>query len=422
MLDSLKIFTAELELGMYVSGLDRPWLGTPFLTQGFVVESREDVDRLRQYCEYVFVDTRRSQKIHSESLRTLNRDLPKVEKDQQVYERKRESIEKIFDGRPIKAYSDDSDWEDEQPRAEVALNSLVGDINEIFEEVIDGGKINVIKLRKSVDPVIESISRNPDACMWVARLKRHDQYTYQHSLGASIWAVSLGRQLGLPKHDLRSLAMGSMLMDVGKLRVKREILQAKRALTDDEMDVMREHVNYGLEILQESGMINQDVIDMVAYHHERFNGSGYPRGLRNDDIPAFARIAAIVDTYDAITSKRSHAQARSPSEAIKLLYGSRDTEFQAELVEAFIQAVGIYPAGTLVELSSGEVGVVVAEYRTRRLRPKIMVLLDTNKRQLQKPRMIDLQDVAADESIASLNIVKSLEPDAYGVDLSVVAV
>jgi len=181
-------------------------------------------------------------------------------------------------------------------------------------------------------------------------------------------------------------------------------------------------VSYGLEILQESGVINQDVIDMVAYHHERFNGSGYPKGLRSDDIPAFARIAAIVDTYDAITSNRSHAHARSPSEAIKLLYGSRDTEFQAELVEAFIQAVGIYPAGTLVELSSGEVGVVVAEYRTRRLRPKIMVLLDADKRQLGKSRMIDLQDASSDESIKSLNIVKSLEPGAYGVDLSAVAI
>ena len=421
MLNSLKVSTAELELGMYVSSLDRPWLGTPFLTQGFVVESREDVDRLRKYCEYVFVDTRRSQKIHITPLQTMKRDLPQVEKDQKVYERERESVEKICNGRPIKAYQDNSDWEDEQPRAEAALGTLVGDINEIFDEVIDGGKINVIKLRKSVDPVIESISRNPDACLWVARLKQHDQYTYQHSLGASIWAVSLGRQLGLPKHDLRSLAMGSMLMDVGKLRVKRELLQAERSLSDGEMQDMREHVSYGLEILQESGVINQDVIDMVAHHHERFNGSGYPRGLRSDDIPAFARIAAIVDTYDAITSNRSHAHARSPSEAIKLLYGSRDTEFQAELVEAFIQAVGIYPAGTLVELSSGEVGVVVAEYRTRRLRPKIMVLLDADKRQLGKSRMIDLQDASADESIKSLNIVKSLEPGAYGVDLSAVA-
>jgi HD-GYP domain-containing protein (c-di-GMP phosphodiesterase class II) len=178
------------------------------------------------------------------------------------------------------------------------------------------------------------------------------------------------------------------------------------------------HVSYGLEILQESGTLNQDVIDMVAHHHERYDGSGYPDGLTQDDIPSFARIAAIVDTYDAITSNRSYAAAISPSEAIRLLYQGRDAEFQAELVEAFIQAVGIYPAGTLVELSSGEVGVVVAEYRSRRLRPRVMVLLDAEKNTLAESKMINLQDDAGSDSTSLLTIAKSLQPGAYGIDLA----
>mgnify|MGYP001828246442 FL=1 len=422
MLKSLKVPTTDLELGMFVSALDRSWLGTPFVTQGFVIEDREQMDRLRQYCHYVEVDTRRSHKLSAGPLRKIRSNLPPVEKEHKMVERPRVSVEKIFEGRSIKTYRDGSDWEEEQPRARAALDTLVEDINSIFDDVIDGGKIDVIKLRKSVDPVIESISRNPDACLWVARLKQHDSYTYQHSLGAAIWSVSLGRQLGLPKHDLRSLAMGCMLMDVGKLRLDPELLQADRSLNDEEMEKMRHHVDYGLEIIKESGVINQDVVDMVAYHHERFNGSGYPNGLRNDDIPAFARIAAIVDTYDAITSERSHASARSPSDAIKLLYNSRDSEFQAELVEAFIQAVGIYPAGTLVELSSGEIGVVVAEYRPRRLRPKNMVLLDAEKQELNPPQVLDLHDESAPEEIQSLTIARSLEPGAYGVDLSKIAI
>jgi HD-GYP domain-containing protein (c-di-GMP phosphodiesterase class II) len=173
-----------------------------------------------------------------------------------------------------------------------------------------------------------------------------------------------------------------------------------------------------LEIIAESGVINQDVIDMVAHHHERYDGSGYPDGLTQDDIPSFARIAAIVDTYDAITSNRSYADAVSPSDAIKLLYQSRDAEFQAELVEAFIQAVGIYPAGTLVELSSGEVGVVVAEYRARRLRPKVMVLLDADKNTLAESKMVNLQDGSCSEGPPLLTIARSLEPGAYGIDLA----
>jgi HD-GYP domain-containing protein (c-di-GMP phosphodiesterase class II) len=235
-----------------------------------------------------------------------------------------------------------------------------------------------------------------------------------------MWSVSLGRQLGLPRHDLRSLAMGCMLMDIGKLRVDPDLLQAQRELTTDEAAAVAGHVGHGLEILGECGIINHDVIDMVAHHHERYDGSGYPNGLTRDEIPPFARIAAIVDTYDALTTKRHYAKAVSPSDAIKLLYEARDEDFQAELVESFIQAIGIYPAGTLVELSSGEVGVVVAEYRTRRLRPKVMLLLDANKNKLAIAKLIDLQETTDGMGAPSLSIKKSLEPEAYGIDLSVV--
>ena len=266
--------------------------------------------------------------------------------------------------------------------------------------------------------MVESISRNPDACLWVARLKQHDNYTYQHSLSAAMWSVSLGRQLGLPRHDLRSLAMGCMLMDIGKLRVDPDLLQAQRELTTVEAAEVAGHVSHGLEILRECGIMNQDVIDMVAHHHERYDGSGYPNGLMRDAIPPFARIAAIVDTYDALTTKRHYAKAVSPSDAIKLLYEARDEDFQAELVETFIQAIGIYPAGTLVELSSGEVGVVVAEYRTRRLRPKVMLLLDANKKKLPASKLIDLQEAGPNGGTPALSIKKSLEPEAYGIDLS----
>jgi HD-GYP domain-containing protein (c-di-GMP phosphodiesterase class II) len=415
MLNTLKISTTELDIGMFVSGLDRPWLDTPFVTQGFYIESPRDIDRLREYCEFVLVDNRRSRLGGGAMGR---KSPPRPAQERKLDGCPRIPVERIFEGRPIKPYQDDSAWEDEHPRAQEALDTLVEDIEEIFEHVSDGGKLNVIRLKKSVEPIVDSISRNPDACLWVARLKKHDEYTYQHSLGAAIWSVSLGRQLGLPRHDLRSLAMGCLLMDVGKLRVDPKLLQADRELTLEEMAQMYSHVSYGLEIIQESGIINQDVIDMVAHHHERYDGSGYPDGLTQDSIPSFARIAAIVDTYDAITSNRSYASAVSPSDAIRLLYQSRDADFQAELVEAFIQAVGIYPAGTLVELSSGEVGVVVAEYRSRRLRPKVMVLLDADKNTLPEPKMINLQDESYSEGPPLLTIAKSLEPEAYGIDLT----
>jgi len=166
--------------------------------------------------------------------------------------------------------------------------------------------------------------------------------------------------------------------------------------------------------------MNADVIAMVEHHHERHDGSGYPRGLSGDEIPVFARIASIVDCYDAITSHRSYARAIPPSTAIKMLYEWKDIDFQGELIEQFIQAVGIYPAGTLVELTTAEVGVVVAEYRTRRLRPKVMVLLDSDKQPCDEIKTIDLLNQKTTADGERLDILNSLEPDAYGIDMTAI--
>jgi HD-GYP domain-containing protein (c-di-GMP phosphodiesterase class II) len=406
MLHTLKVQTKDLAVGMYVSGLDRPWLETPFMIQGFCVESADEIDRVRNYCEYVFVDVTKSQDPSHPLLRQARAPTSSI------------PIKDIFPGRPLKPYANKSEWKEESAQAWLVLDYLVDDVNAIFQHVSDGGTLNVIRLKKSVEPVVESMSRNPDACIWLARLKQHDQYAYQHSLSASIWAVALGRQLGLPRHDLRSLAIGCMLMDVGKLRLDPSLLQATHSLSEDEVGEMRQHVTHGVDILRESGIMNEDVLDIVAHHHERYDGSGYPKGLVGDEIPAFARIAGIVDTYDAVTSNRSHAPAVSPSSAIKMLYRARNVDFQAELVEVFIQAVGIYPAGTIVELTSGEVGVVVSEYRTRRLKPKVMMLLDSRKYQLREPKLLDLSEVESSNDKGPLAIARSLEPGAYDIDLS----
>lgn len=406
MIEMIKIFTADLELGMYVSGLDRPWLETPFVLQGFRIASEDDLKTLRRYCQYVYVDIEKSQQQEY------------VLQRKQRIQRPRLSRQALFPTRKLTSYRDSSDWAEEYPRAESAVKQLSLGVEEIFQHARDGAAVDVVRVKRSVEPMIDSISRNPDACIWLARLKQQDQYTYQHSLGASIWAVALGRQLGLPRSDLRSLAIGGLLFDVGKLRIAPELLHTERPLTAEEFAEMREHVRYGIEMIGETGLMNTDVLDMIAHHHERHNGSGYPQGLKGDAIPVFARIAAIVDCYDAITSHRSYASATSPSAAIKMLHEAKDTDFQAELVEEFIQAVGIYPAGTLVELSSGEVAVVVAEYRTRRLRPRVMIILDAKKRPVTGVHMVDLLRETQCVDGSTLEIVASLEPGSYGIDMN----
>jgi len=405
MLEVIKVYTADLEVGMYVSSLDRPWLETPFSIQGFKLESDSEISELRKHCHYVYVDT------------TKSKQEPAILR-RKVRNRPRQSKQELFSQRRLTNYADGSDWSEEYPKAKSAVARLSEGIDEIFSDVSRGKGIDVVRIKRSVEPMIDSITRNPDACIWLARMKQEDQYTYQHSLGASIWAVALGRQLGLPKSDLRSLAIGGLLFDVGKLAVDPDLLNVDRALTEEEFQSVRSHVEKGVAMIQQTGLMNTDVLDMVAHHHERHDGSGYPQGLKGDEIPVFARIAAIVDCYDAITSHRSYARAIPPSTAIKMLYEWKDIDFQAELVEEFIQAVGIYPAGTLVELSSGEVAVVVAEYRTRRLRPQVMVLLDADKQPLSTIKTIDLIAQTTTSDGRKLDIVSSLEPDAYGIDMT----
>lgn len=407
MIQVRKVTVDSLKIGMYVSSLDRPWLETPFALQGFLVNSQLDIDKISKFCEFVYVDFEKSEV----------QDAPPRKRSAPV-SRPRKTRQELFPSRTLSDYRDAGQFGDEYPKAKQAITTLTAGVTHIFDSVTRGSGLDVVKVKRSVEPMVESITRNPDACIWLARMKQADTYTYQHSIGCSIWAVALGRQLGLPKPDLRSLAIGGLLFDVGKLQVDKELIDSNRKLSDEEYQVVQNHVQLGLDAVKKSGLMNKDALEMIEYHHERHDGSGYPRGLKGDQIPIFARIAAIVDCYDAITSHRSYAKALPPSIAIKMLYEWRDVDFQAELVEEFIQAVGIYPAGTLVELSSGQVGVVLSEYRTRRLRPKVMILLDSNKKPVMDVQTINLLETTHAEDGKPLDIVNSLEPDAYGIDLA----
>lgn len=399
---TLQIATASLQIGMHVVELDRPWLETPFLTQGFVIKSDREIRRLQEYCRFVYI-------------------LPEYKPGRTAagpeFAEPRQTKKELFGDRAFTIYRDQAVWAQELPQAKVAIEQLSENIGVIFQNLARSGELEMLKIKSAVEPMIDSVTRNPDACLWLARMKQVDNYTYQHALGTSIWAVALGRQLGLPKTDLRSLAIGGMMMDVGKIQVDIGLLNAERRLSPEEFAEVKEHVRHGIEAFGGKGFLNEEIMDMVAYHHERVDGSGYPQGLKGNKIPIYGRIAAIVDTYDAITSHRSYSRGIPPAQAVKHLYAQRGKDFQAELVEEFIQAIGIYPAGTLVELSSGEIAIIVAEYRTRRLRPRVMVLLDAQQRAIEEPFVVDLLETTHTESGDELFIVNSLEPDAYGIDM-----
>jgi len=402
-LKEVKVQLADLKPGMYVSRLDRPWSDAPYPLQGFYIHSQDDIDRLLNYCDSVIVDVAMSK-------------TPEDQKNTTTDKTNDLAIKQGLINMKPKRYRDTSTREEELKEAEQSYAVLSDVTSEMLNNIVNNKKLDMPQLKKAVSPMIDSVLRNPDAYAWLTRMKQADNYTYNHSICCAVWAVAFGRHLGMPRKDLQSLAIGALLFDVGKMRLPEKLINNPNRYNNIEFNIIKQHVERSLEILKETDDVNDDVYNMVKMHHERHNGSGYPDGLKGDQITIYGKIAGLVDCYDAMISERVFASALSPHDAIKKFYEWRNIDFQAELVEQFIQIVGIYPAGTLVELSNGMVGVIVNQHRVWRLRPQIMLLLNENKEPLTDFKTIDLFIQTVDEEGNSLDIVKSVEPGMYGID------
>ncbi len=408
-LQTKKIYVHQLETGMYVSGLDRPWLETPFYLQGFMIRNASDVQKLSLYCDYVYVDYERS---------VTNLD---VEVSHKLSHSRKLGVaatpfNKELSSRRIVKYDDKIAVTSEISEANNAYQKIKDEFDNMASRIGSGKSLNIANLSEIVTPLVDSVVRNPGASIWLARLKSQDSYTYRHCIAVAIWCSVIGRQIGLPKKELALLSMGGMLLDIGKLKIPGAVLNKKQQLSEREFSLVKKHVDLSLKMAADSARkIPQSVMDMIACHHERFNGSGYPQALQGTEIPLYARIAAIADCYDAITSQRVYAKPIPHALAIKKMYEWRGYDFQPELIEAFIQSVGIYPTGTLVELSSGEVGIVVKENPGKRLRPQVLVILDQHKKQLEDFSEIDLANFVGEDRKV-VEILKTLEPGAYGLD------
>jgi HD-GYP domain-containing protein (c-di-GMP phosphodiesterase class II) len=244
-------------------------------------------------------------------------------------------------------------------------------------------------------------------------LEKSNEYAYSHALSTSIWCGHFGRHLGFEVNEIEELALGGMLLDLGKIKLPPALLNKVEKITVPEASIIRKHVDYSLRILAKSKNISPNVMRMVATHHERANGKGYPQGIENKDIPIYGRIAGIVDSYDAMTTPRPYSKkTMSPNEAINELYKLRDTSFQSELVEQFIQTVGLYPTGSLVELNSGAVAIVLEVNDLKRLYPTVMIVLD----RMHEP-VEDFETINLAESESGLIVNKALPTGAFGINI-----
>ena len=399
-----KINVAYLKTGMYVSNLDRPWIDTPFLLEGFLIKSEEDIIALNQYCTYVYIDTDRGvgASIYIE-------EGPRLKTNSYLERFLQDNKKKV-------EYKNTRPTKEEIPDTQTALESASNQVAHIMEDVKEGKNLNIVAVRGVVEPILDSIIRNSEAYMWLSMMQKKNSYTYSHSVDNCALAIAFGRFMGLPKKDLRTLAVGLLMMDMGNVNVPEGILNKKGRLTEAEYRIVKKHVGHSVVILKKTKGMNEDIINIALTHHERFDGSGYPNALQGTQIPVYGRMAAIIDCYDAMTSDRPFSAAKSPYSALQNIYNWRGSAFQPELVEQFLQCMGVYPTGSLVEMTNGSVAIVLEQNLTQRMRPKVMLILDEDKQHLMEYKTVNLATTFEDASRMPMNIYRGLDPGAYGID------
>src|SRR5581483_3581411 len=366
-MDKRQIPVGELQFGMYVAALDRPWTETRFMFQGFHLRTDQQLAALRKLCRHVFVDPEKSEAPDARPPAAT------------------------FRIRGSTAYPETVTVETEFKPARQIYERSVVDVGDLLKPLAKpGAALDAPAVKESVTRLTDSVVRNPDALLLVTRLREKSATAHARALQVSIYMLVFGRFLEPAREELELLGLLGLLQDIGKTRLPASLLEKKGPLTAEEAEAAKRHVEYSAQILRETAGVPERLPELALLHHERQDGTGYPRGLKGDAIGLYGSIAAIADTFDALTAVRPYAEPLSPSSALSYLYRERGTGFHAELVEQFIQCVGAFPVGSVVELNSGETGIVITQNLVRRLKPRVMVVLDPDGRPLRPQKILDL--------------------------------
>ena len=400
-----KISVKELEIGMFVADLDRPWHETPFPIQGFYIRNQNELDELIRHCRHVHVDVaeKRESAAAEAAGAKARRDgddgkvikLPAVKvRNPHHYETSRPLRKEIRDVQPV-------------------LDNVEKALDRINESLAAGqNDVDVEEVSSVARTMAESVARNPDALLWLSRVQSRDDYTYRHSLNISIWALLLGRQLGLDPDVLHKLSLGALLSHIGKAQLPEGMQVPESELTAEQWQTYCRYPETGARLAAASGL-PRVVVNVIRYHRERHNGTGFPQRVNGEHIPLLAKLVGLVDYYETLIEPRDRRSQMTPAQAVSRLFECRNSQFQEDLVEQFIQAVGVYPTGTIVELATREVGVVVSHTPKRRLWPSVMVLTDTDKKPLEQGHIVDLAKQNEEAADANARIV-DCKPFGYG--------
>jgi len=271
----------------------------------------------------------------------------------------------------------------------------------MFEEARMGKAVDTGAARQLVEDITDSVARNPDALISLARLKTADAYTYMHSVAVCAMMVALARQLGLGAEQTRLAGIAGLMHDLGKAAMPMDVLNKPGKLTEAEFAIIKTHPREGHRLLQSGNNVDPIVLDVCLHHHEKTDGSGYPDGLKGDDISLFAKMGAVCDVYDAITSNRPYKSGWDPAHSLRKMAEWANGHFDPKVFQAFVRSLGIYPVGSLVRMSSGRLGVVVEQKGKSLTTPMVKVFFSTNSNDRIVPEMIDLSQPSTREHIVS---------------------
>ena len=387
-----KISVSDLRTGMYIDKFDGNWLKHPFWKTSFKLQTAKDLNAIKKSeVTHLWIDTSKGDDLKKDT-NTITQDTKKDTPSET----------------PPKDRPQTIPFAEEIQVAQKILDEAKQATIDMFKEARMGNTISIAEISPLVDEISESVTRNPEAMICITRMKNKDDYTYLHSVAVCALMIALGKQLNY-SGDIHSLGMAGLLHDVGKMAIPEDILNKPGKLTDKEFEQVKSHPRRGWEMLKENNVADEISLDVCLHHHERVDGHGYPDKLSAKNISLVARMGAVCDVYDAITSDRSYKKGWEPAESLKKMAEWQDGHFDGDVFKAFVKTIGIYPSATLLKLKSGRLGVVTDQSSKTLLKPKIKIFFSCSSNAPIPTKTIDLSH--SNESIESIE-----SPEKWGFD------
>lgn len=370
-----KIPVRDLVPGMYVVDLHKRWLEHNIWRKHFLVRDAGQVARLvEEGIVEVSIDTARGADV-----------APSAGAKMALAGAHYRSLAELRGRRPSSV-----SLAEERRRAVRLLGEANEQVVDLMQAARSGRYVDAARLEPVIGRMIESVRRNPDALVPLARLKRQAHYDTEHAVATAALIIAFARQQGLPEAELEKLALGTLLKDIGLAAIDARLIGKPGMLSQAEYSLVQGHVEEGLAVLEATARLAETAVAVILEHHERYNGCGYPYRMAGDEISLAGRMAAIVDTYDAMTSDRPYRAALTPSDALRHLFDQGGSQFDPALVAAFVHTVGVYPVGTLVMLESRHLAVVEQQHADNLLNPVVRVIYHAGRRQYVEPVEVDL--------------------------------